>query len=338
MLYWRTIIQTILLGDRLKQSETVSLYRRIVSQKAVTVSLIVSFLLSVLLINSTVLAQIQYYEINTELSESGVSTVRMVITFAEPETEFSFNIIGRVENFTAESIAGPVDCEVDVTGISSIDCKLNLTKEKREVKICFLTPDFVRILEDKIFFSGDFTLNKNINSISASLKLPINAFLVGENVTASMLSFPDSVSVFIAEDGRVLVNWRLVNIEKDQSLRFEALYQHIQEPFWFGLRIRHFIFLGVAFAVVFGFIVFRYFRKSEKLVLSVLDEYERQIVNILLTEDRIKQKKIVDMTRLSKAKVSRVIKSLAERGLVEVERRGRTNLLKLKKKKLSGEF
>jgi DNA-binding transcriptional ArsR family regulator len=336
------------LGDVLKQSETilldeqtVSSRAKIVSQRNATIPLIVSlfaFFVSFLLISSGVLANIQYYEVNTELSEDGVSSVRMIITFAEPEMEFSFDIIGRVKNFTAESIAGPVDCKVDVTGISLINCKLNLTREKRQLEIRFLTSDFVKSLEDKIFFSGDFTLNKDISSLSASLKLPTDSFLVGENVTTSMISFPESASIYLAEDGRILINWRLVDIEKDQPLRFEALYQKMEEPIWLELRIRHFIFLGAAFAFVFGFLAFRYFRKSQKLVLSVLDEYERRIVNILLTEDRIKQKKIVKMTKLSKAKVSRVIKSLAERGLVEVERRGRTNLLRLKKKKLSGEL
>lgn len=329
----------------MKQSETVLSKNSNVSVKFENVSRIVScilifvvFILTLVLTSSATLAHIQYYEINTELTEDGTSIVSMIITFAKPEKKFSFTIIGRVENFTASSIAGPVDCKVEVTGISSINCNVNLTKEKRQVEIRFVTPDFVRNLEDKIFFSGDFSLGRDVDSISASLKLPLNAFLVGENVTTSMLSFPDKASVFVAEDGRILINWRLTNISKDQPLKLEALYQQISEPLWFKLRIRHFILLGIAFASALGFIIFRYFRKSEKLVLSVLDEYERRIVDILLKEGKMKQKKIVEMTNFSKAKVSRVVKSLAERGLIEVERRGRTNLLELKKKKISGEF
>ena len=45
------------------------------------------------------------------------------------------------------------------------------------------------------------------------------------------------------------------------------------------------------------------------------------------------QRKIVQETNLSKAKVSRVVKSLVERGVIEVERIGRTNKLKILKKK-----
>jgi DNA-binding transcriptional ArsR family regulator len=278
-------------------------------------------------------AQIQYYEINADISEDGVSRVKMVLTFFQPTQEFSFNVIGRVEDLEATSIAGPVDCTLNVMGISSVDCKLSLTSEKRQVEMIFSTLDFVRGFEDKSFFSGDFRLGTEISQIVVSIKLPRNSFLVGRNATTSMLSYPENTSLFLSEDGRSLITWRLVNIKKDQSLKFEALYQHIQEPFWLQLGT-NIILVGIAIAVISAFLFIRYFKKSRKLVLSVLDEYERQIVNLLSTEEKMKQKKIVEITNLSKAKVSRVIKSLSNRGLVEIERRGRTNLIKLKKGKL----
>jgi len=315
---------------------------RNVSPSVRIVSLLISFTLLFLFTSVSTLAKVQYYEINTELTEDGLSKVKMILTFSEPEDKLSFNIIGRVENFTASSSAGPINCKVDVMGVSSINCDINLTKEKRQIELRFVTLDFIRNLGDKIFFSGDFSLNREIDVVSASLKLPPGALLVGGNVTTSMLSFSNNASIFIAEDGRTLVNWNLNNIEEGQSLKLEALYQQVQEPMWFqillSLRIRYVILFGAVFAFVLGFVIIRHFRKSEKLVLSVLDEYERRIVNILIKEENIKQKKLVEMTNLSKAKVSRVVKSLSERGLLDVERRGRTNLLKLKKKKLSAEF
>jgi uncharacterized membrane protein len=48
----------------------------------------------------------------------------------------------------------------------------------------------------------------------------------------------------------------------------------------------------------------------------------------------INQRKVVQETNLSKAKVSRVVKTLAERGLIEIKRSGRTNKLKMVKKKI----
>jgi uncharacterized membrane protein len=82
------------------------------------------------------------------------------------------------------------------------------------------------------------------------------------------------------------------------------------------------------------FLYFRFLRKPEKIILSVLDEFERKVFDVIKEAGEINQKKVAQLTNLSKAKVSRVVKSLAERGLIEVERLGRTNKLKIVKKKL----
>jgi uncharacterized membrane protein len=92
----------------------------------------------------------------------------------------------------------------------------------------------------------------------------------------------------------------------------------------------------VAAGGVLGFIYIRHFRKPQKFILSVLDDYERKIMDLIIASEGVTdQKKIVKDTNLSKAKVSRVVKSLVERGLIEVERIGRRNKLKLIKKKFS---
>jgi uncharacterized membrane protein len=65
-----------------------------------------------------------------------------------------------------------------------------------------------------------------------------------------------------------------------------------------------------------------------------MDDYEKNIISsIEKAGGKINQKKIAVDTNLSKAKVSRVVHKLLERGIVEVERRGRTNIVSLSKKK-----
>ncbi|MEM2174689.1 MAG: winged helix-turn-helix transcriptional regulator, partial [Candidatus Micrarchaeia archaeon] len=67
---------------------------------------------------------------------------------------------------------------------------------------------------------------------------------------------------------------------------------------------------------------------------SVLNEAERIIVEILQNQpgEEIDQNKLVTISGFSKAKVSRIIKSLEERGVVESIRYGRKNKIILKKK------
>jgi uncharacterized membrane protein len=71
------------------------------------------------------------------------------------------------------------------------------------------------------------------------------------------------------------------------------------------------------------------------LVLSVLDDFERKVLDVIVNAGgTVNQKKVVQETNLSKAKVSRVVQDLVKRGLIQAERLGRTNKLKLVKKKL----
>lgn len=288
----------------------------------------VSFLIVSLLLSVNALAQVQYYGIDVAVNEKGRSFVKLKITFDKPEISFSFDVVGKVENFYATSIAGPVNCDLDISGTTSVDCSLSLTQEKRTVDISFETNDFVRSLDENLFFDADFTLDKAINQTFVFIKLPEGMVL------ANKQPFPENAEN--ETDGRrIIIAWKMYDLQPNQQLRFQILYEQVQQPPLFQLRLGYFVIFGVAAAGVASIVYLRYFRKSEKLVLSVLDDYERKVMDILIaSEGVVKQKQVVQDTNLSKAKVSRVVKSLAERGLIDIERTGRTNRLKIVKKKL----
>jgi len=296
--------------------------RVIVKLFATVSSLFVFFLLI-----TNALAQVQYYGIDANIDSSGKSFIKLTITFADPETSFKFDIMGRIENLNATSIAGPINCKLDVSGISSVDCGLSLTREKRTIDITFETNDFIKNLDQKHYFDADFGLNRDLDQVFTFVRLPEGMVLASRE--------PSPENATTGSDGRrIIVAWKLTDIKSNQPLRFEILYEQTQQPPLFQLRLRYFVVFGIAAAAVTSFIYLRYFRRPEKLVLSVLDDYERQVMNILVaSEGVVSQKKVVQDTNLSKAKISRVVKSLVSRGLVEVERMGRTNKLKLVKKK-----
>jgi len=279
------------------------------------------------------IGEINFYTIYTRIDDVGRSYVNLTFTFRYPEKQLRLRIPGRVENFEASSNAGPVNCVAEVSGITDVSCEMNLTWSARELRLSYETPDFVKDLDDKIYFSGVFTPNAKVSTVSATVKLPKNHFLTGEDISDSILTYVNNASAHILGD-TIVITWTLSDITEKENIKFEVLYEQVKEPVWFKFRMRHFVLFGSVFAVVVGFVVVRYLRKSQQLVLSVLDEHERKIINIISEEGEIKQKKIVDLTNLSKAKVSRVVKSLASRGLIEVERRGRTNRIRLSKKKL----
>jgi uncharacterized membrane protein len=268
--------------------------------------------------------------VNVALNDDGESAVKLTMTFPNVETNFNLTIKGRVENFNASSNAGPVECEVNPGLISFVNCNLSLTQERRTLYVDYETSDFVKI-SDKYLFDGDFNINRDVNQLTITVTLPEGTVPSGEGESL----FPENATANYDISGRKLtISWSLQNLEPNQVPRFQILYEKpiqasILQYLWY------FIIAGIIIAVVTAFFVIRHLRRPEKLVLSVLDDFERKVMNVIVASGgTINQKKVVQETNLSKAKVSRVVKSLANRGLIETERLGRTNKLKLVKKKL----
>jgi len=272
-----------------------------------------------------VFASIQYYGSDVRLYADGRSNVKLTFTFSEPVDTFNFTVLGKVENLQASSIAGVVNCNVEFTGTSYVRCVLPLTEEKRGVDITYETQDFTKPLGEKFLFSGDFSLDQKIDQFTLSLTLPEGMALSD----SEKLSFVEN-STKVSDGRHIIVVWKLDRIE-GKSLIFQALYEPIQEMpsfMWYFIG-------GVAVISIAAFFIIKKVRKPQEVILSVLDDYERNIMKVVAEAGgEINQRKIVQHTNLSKAKVSRVIKALEERGLIGVERMGRTNKIKLVKKKI----
>lgn len=283
--------------------------------------------LSFLLLVGVALAEIQY-SVNVELEEDGQSLVKSTATFSQPEETLNFTIKGSVSEFNATSNAGLVSCKLDYTVITFVYCNLDLTKEKRTVYITYKTSDFVKISE-KNYFDGDFDLNQEVDNLAVSVTLPEGMVPIKETEGI----FPSGAVATWDPPGRKLtITWSLSDLST--MPRFQILYEKIEQPPLFRLRLRHFAIFGSAAATVFFIIYIRYIRKPEKMIISVLDEYERKVMDMIIASGgAVNQRKVVQETNFSKAKVSRVIKSLVERGLISAERMGRTNKIRILKKK-----
>jgi len=284
-------------------------------------------LLTFILISGTSLAQIQYYGIENTIDKEGKSSIKLTITFAEPVKNFKFTFFGKIEKLEASSIAGPVNCKLMATEASLINCDVNLTLEKRTLEIKFETGDLVKTLNSKFYFNGDFSLNQNTNVVFTSIKLPEGMVLIDEE---SKQVFPENATT-LSDGRRIMVNWNLNNITASQALKFQVFYEPV------GTTLPPLLQLGVVATLAVigtGIFIYQRVRKPKEVILSVLDEHERKVIDIItVAGGEVNQKKVVQETNLSKAKVSRVVKNLAERGLLEVKRTGRTNRLKLVKKK-----
>jgi uncharacterized membrane protein len=278
-------------------------------------------------------ADVTYLGISTFIDSSGSSSVEVVATFEGPESNFTFDIVGRVENLAFTTTAGTVSCAASVRGISTVACEMSQTEGRKTIQVNFDSPDLVKELGNRFLFSADYATDALIRSMVVSVKLPEGMALVDEgNGQPGRLTFAQNATT-LSDGRRISVNWELRDIETGSPLRFEIFYESLISPFWSQLRIRYFIAFGVVAAVVLAFLLMRRAKKEQELVVSVLDEYEKKVMDIVhAAGGTVNQKKVVQDLNLSKAKVSRIVKSLSERGVIQVERRGRTNILKEIKK------
>ncbi|NIO44618.1 MAG: hypothetical protein GTN36_03650 [Candidatus Aenigmarchaeota archaeon] len=115
----------------------------------------------------------------------------------------------------------------------------------------------------------------------------------------------------------------------DVSVAFEKIGDIIISEFPIEFSI--IIIIGIAAAIVV-FYQFYWKNKSVKLILPVLKKDEKIIFDTVMKHGNgVNQKIIVKDSGYSKAKVSKVLNSLKERGLIKLERIGRKNKVYIEK-------
>ncbi|MBT3690629.1 hypothetical protein HN592_04980 [Candidatus Woesearchaeota archaeon] len=86
--------------------------------------------------------------------------------------------------------------------------------------------------------------------------------------------------------------------------------------------------------IVGGFIVYLFEEKINKLqlnkLLKILPKDERKVIQLLIERNEIEQKRLATLTELNTVKISRVISTLEQRGIIEKKKQGYTNLIILK--------
>jgi len=273
----------------------------------------------VLFFSSAVFAQIRYCGINVNVDEKGKSVVEIIL-MVKGINNFTLNIFGHISNLSATSDNGDIYCTTKSNYISSISC--NVTEESKN-RLTFETNDFIK---KKEFFSLSARLFFDIpvSHLIFSVQLPESANIVK--------IFPEpsfSSSSFIV--------WSDIDMAPEQEIEFEADYkiELIPAPSvipWQHIAITAVIIFGISSGAILS--ILQRVKRPKEIILSVLDDYEKKVINaIVAAGGEINQKRIVQETNLSKAKVSRIVKDLVNRGIIEVQRLGRTNKIKLVKKK-----
>lgn len=287
---------------------------------------------------------IQFYEITTEILDTGQTKNQVKIAFdvASP-LKIDYPIIGDVTDFNWAANFN-TSCALAKQGIASvITCDLeNVTRTTRSLSFNYTVNGFVKQLEkNKWIYRFDYQSSVPVTTLSVTIKLPEGKGLINREdaqTATGLLPYAPADGDTRTDGRRILIDWARNNFTAGDLLSISAVYENIQD-----LAFSNLLPLFTALIVILVIISTYLYLKKNKIivkteenldsVLLILTTDERKVIDSLLAENGEKmQRKIVYETNFSKAKVSRLISNLKNRGIIGVEERGRTNRIFLLKK------
>ncbi|MEM0480897.1 MAG: winged helix-turn-helix transcriptional regulator [Candidatus Aenigmatarchaeota archaeon] len=264
-------------------------------------------LIAILLLITIAKAEIFVISLELEINEDFTSKVSLLLT-----SENVSSLVIKLDK--------ALKVESDVCKLENSIIKCIFPTLERKSYYLNITTD--KLIQENLFYFS-FSSDQNIKKLLLTIILP-EGFILNQSLE-ELVPKPKT-----ATDGK-----RIYLIYEFQNFQSAAISFNIKQaqkiiPQNISIII---VVIIIAVAIISG--IFAYFkifskRKFEELIL-LLNENERKILNILIKNPNTNQKKIVELSGLSKAEVSKILSSFKNRGIVEIEKRGRNNIVKLKK-------
>ncbi len=281
----------------------------------------------VFLLAATANAALTSWDAEISVNDDGSTDWVVNLTYNTTVTKSDYFVFSTATNIEVFTDKEPVSCDVSTDIGTSIVCDNIAAKE---VIYKFHVKGLASNIQNLKIFRYAFSVTQSVDRMHVAVKLPLGAALV-ESLKLGGTGLKPFEPDFGREgsDGRrIFVSWAFDKPVLGQTINVYAIYEVISgiDPFLLFAIIL--VLVVVAFLLTIMFV----FRKQRiRDILPVLTEGERKVMEILLRDKEADQRAIVKETDFSKAKVSRVINDLIERGLVEKTARGRKNIIKLKK-------
>lgn len=273
--------------------------------------------------------------LGAEVVLGDVSHTTITVTFDPNSTikAFTLPLFYDIQNLKADSNFGNVSCSQQKKPFGSqIDCAVSPTYDKRMLTIEYDSFDLVKRVDRQFLYKQEFPIPLDAKQLSFKVMLPEGMFLATEGVFQPYLPINGEKG---SDGRRIFVSWRKENLTAGESFNTQVSYEAPSDNsgtvalFTGGL-----LGLGaIIVALIIGFwFFFKRFKKNIKIVLPVLKGDEKRIMELIIRDKgNTNQKLLVRESNFSKARVSKILKSLQERGIVRLERIGRSNNVYLAK-------
>jgi len=285
----------------------------------------ISILIGIILCSVLVKAENLYqYSINAEIFGNNSVHYKLNLIFVNHSSQTVMIPLGLPSNIQINST---ISCN-EQGGILETVVVCSMEASNRTTIAIEYDSNTVRKNDNYYLFTDSFNLIRDTKTLSVLIKLP-----EGTGLKEPIENSYSPEGALIGSDGRrPIINWvenDLKGSDKfDVSIAFEKIGETTSE-FPFGIIL---VIILITFSSLGLFYQFYWKGKNVRLILPVLKKDEKIIFDTIIKHGNgVNQKIIVKDSGYSKAKVSKVLNSLKERGLVKLERIGRSNKVHIEK-------
>jgi len=276
--------------------------------------------------------QLDYYETVIGLDDES-SNFTFIFLFKEaPNGALEYPLPFSIKNFETSANFGNYECEARSKDWGSlIICDFSEVKEGgRALNIKFTATKTLKEMEKNIFFNANIKTPQNVGRMLLKVVLEKGYVLIeAPEGSTTLVPYSPSNGIEGSDGRRIFVEWERKNVEKGDGIDVSVAYEKIG-PSVSGNQNITFLFIGLLILLI-AVLVGTRGRKKESPKLDILKDNEKKVLDIINQRGGLcKQRVIVRETDFSKAKVSRLVKDLEERGLITTEKIGRTKKIYIK--------
>ena len=283
--------------------------------------LLMGFLLFLLILSPAYAGSLYQYSVKSEISsDNTVHSIVNLVLANKSAGEFNYLIEGEPANIQYNS-TGYCKIQDRILGKELI-CDFNTFQESTVISVSYDEFDKISEKNGYLLYRGSFKMPYDVRSFSCLVKIPEGYGLLQTDDAYS------PTGATLGSDGRrsILV-WNMENLAKNQDFEASVAYETM-----FGSNYSFLIVPGIIIIFLIGIIIFLK-KRHIKIILPILKSDEKKVFEaVAKLGSGTRQKKIVEESGYSKAKVSKVLKNLQERGILRLERIGRTNKVHIEKK------
>ncbi|NIO23169.1 MAG: hypothetical protein GTN38_04055 [Candidatus Aenigmarchaeota archaeon] len=278
---------------------------------------------------------LEYYGIETRLDREMAAANTISLIFDSEVGHFDYRVKYEVHNLEVENKYGTAECETKMEReLTVISCDVVNTEEmnKTQVQLDFETRENVDKIGEDYEFDSLYLVDVPVERAFSIVYLPETATL---KTKVPSESFTPRYGNTLSDGKHIMVYWEREDVKVGDDLEFSVSYiMPAAAGSLYDVAIIVIIAVVLITVIAVGYVKRTHRESSVKVVMPLMKGDEKRIIDILAErKGQAIQRVLVRESDFSKAKVSRLVASLKERGIVDVEHLGRTNRITLKLKR-----